>query len=195
MTQVFSVRHPLQNKLPRLALVLLMSASLAACGGLRVESDYPENDNMATQESGSIFDFFNFGGEADEAPVSGASETDAATTEAAPAMPQGLAVNADLWRAALETASFLPLAAADPIGGTVITDWYNDPGQNDERVKLNIVISGLDLRADALRVSLFREKRLNGRWTSVAASPRAARQLENIILTKARDYHIARGNR
>ena len=89
----------------------------------------------------------------------------------------------------------LPLASADPIGGTIITDWYNDPGQNNERIKMTIVISGLELRADALRVSMFREKRVNGRWTSVAASARATRQMENIILTKARDYYIARGPR
>lgn len=174
----------------RLAIILALSAALAACGTLRVENDYPENSDAATAETGSIFDFFKFG--SDEAEPADATANDQSET---PARPQGLGVNADLWRAALETSSFLPLASADPIGGTIITDWYNDPGQNNERVKMTIVISGLELRADGLRVSLFREKRINGRWTSIAASSRAARQMENIILTKARDFFIARGPR
>lgn len=168
---------------------LALTLCLSACGGLNVEADYPENEDMATAESGSVFDFFSFGGKA-ESPAEADEKT-----EAAPApKPQGLGVNADLWRAALDTISFMPLAGADPLGGTIITDWYNDPGQTDERVKLNIVISGLDLRADAVRVSLFREKRSKNRWVTVATSATAARQLENIVLTKARDYKIARGN-
>ena len=185
-TSISSVRRP-----ARLLSILALSATLSACGTFNVENDYPENDNMATEESGSVFDFFSFGG--NEADAEASSEKEANT--AASAAPQGLAVNADLWRAALETSSFLPLASADPIGGTIITDWYNDPGQDNERVKLNIIISGLELRADAVRVSMFREKRVNGRWTSVAASTQAARQMENIILTKARDFYIARSPR
>jgi hypothetical protein len=39
----------------------------------------------------------------------------------------GLSVNAYLWRAALDTLSFMPLASADPFGGTIITDWYSPP--------------------------------------------------------------------
>ena len=88
----------------------------------------------------------------------------------------------------------MPLAAADPTGGTIITDWYKDPGSADERVKINVVISGVELRADALRVSLFREKWRNNRWVGLAASSRAERQMENIILTRARDFVIARRN-
>lgn len=172
-------------------LAMTLALGLTACGALNIEADYPENEDMATAESGSVFDFFGFGGDA-EKPAGAPPANIAAREEVA--VPAGLGVNADLWRAALDTVSFLPLASADPIGGTIITDWYNDPAQPSERVKLNIIVSGLDLRADALRVSLFREKRDKGRWVTVASSPTPARQLENIILTKARDYKIARGN-
>lgn len=192
MSDVFSLSSAAVKRPARLAVILALSAALTACGTYRVENDYPESDNAATQESGSIFDFFSFGGDSENGDKNAGADEDAAQTKPA---PQGLAVNADLWRAALETSSFLPLASADPIGGTIITDWYNDPGQNNERIKMTIVISGLELRADALRVSMFREKRVNGRWASVAASARATRQMENIILTKARDYYIARGPR
>ena len=94
-------------------------------------------------------------------------------------------------QASLDTLSFMPLASADPQGGVIITDWYNDPAASDERVKVNLVISGRELRADALRVNLFRENFVGGKWVGTAASSKAARQLENIILTRARDLSVA----
>ena len=191
MSDVFHLQIPPLKQLSRLAHVLVVSTALTACGGLAVEGDYPQDDTMATQESGSVFDFFKFGGDTAAAKATADDEAGAGE-QSAPGVPQGLGVNADLWRAALETVSFLPLASADPMGGTIITDWYNDPGQNNERVKLTVVISGLELRADALRVSVFREGRVNGRWRSTEASSTTARQMENIILTKARDFYIAR---
>lgn len=191
--------------LTRTACCVLLGLALAACSTVSVESDYPDTGEAATEESGSVFDLFDLSGllggrNGDDDKVD--KDAPASTTQAsgsqstgAPARPQGIGVNADLWRAALDTVSFLPLAEADPIGGTIITDWYNDPGETNERVKLTVIISSLDLRADAVRIALFREKRTQGRWTTVAASSRAARQLENIVLTKARDYAIARGDR
>lgn len=179
------------------AAITVMSAALIGCGGLNVEADYPTQSEAATEDSGSFLDFFSFGGAGQDDAATANAEPDADSEAPGPATtpPAGLGVNADLWRAALDTISFMPLAAADPLGGTLITDWYNDPGQKNERVKLNVVISGLELRADAVRVSLFREKRSGGRWTGIGVSNTAARQLENIILTKARDYRIARGTR
>lgn len=178
------------NSLVSTALIIALAGGLVGCGNLSVEHDYPDISNGATKESGSIFDNFTFGDKKDDKEPKASNETDTAK-QAAPA-PQGLAVNGDLWRAALDTVRFMPLAAADPTGGTIITDWYNDPGSDNERVKINIVITGLALRADALRVSIFREKWRGNRWVSMAASPRAARQMENIILTRARDFNLAR---
>lgn len=160
---------------------LLAVSVLAACSTANVEADYPQSDNSASEESGSVFDFFR------------RNEVDQAAGKApAPAGPRGLGVNALLWQASLDTLSFMPLTTADPVGGVIITDWYNDPSATDERVKINLVISGRELRADALRVSVFRETNRRGQWVSTAASSRAARQLENIILTRARDLATAR---
>lgn len=170
-------------KTGRPILALGFALTLAACGNLTVEQDYPEKDDSATQESGSVLDYFRFGTD-DEATQSAAPTSAAAT-------PAGIGVNAVLWQASLDTLSFLPLASADPVGGTIITDWYNDPGTPNERLKVNVVISGMELRADALRVSIFRERQSGNRTISLAASSRAARQMENIILTRARDLAAA----
>ena len=172
-----------RRRLSALCLNISLAAALTACGALSVEADYPEGDKVATAESGSVFDFFTFD-KKDPAPQASAQQA------AAPA--SGLSVNAVLWQASLETLSFMPLASADPIGGVIISDWYNDPAATNERVKVNLIISGLELRADALRVSLFRETLRGGKWVATATSVAAARQLENIILTRARDLAVSR---
>ena len=183
--------------------VVFLTLGLAGCGGLQVAHEYPTGPGAEEEENdGSIFDWLTldlFGTKTQEDGTQDSSESQKADNIASNQGQQtgqtpigGLSVNADLWRAALDTVRFMPLASADPTGGTIITDWYNDAGTDDERVKINIVISGLDLRADALRVSLFREKWDGRRWLGVAASARAERQMENIILTRAREFIIMR---
>ena len=63
-----------------------------------------------------------------------------------------LGVNAYLWRGALDTLSFMPLASADPFGGVIITDWYTPTASNGERFKATAYILGRELRSDGVRV-------------------------------------------
>jgi hypothetical protein len=95
-------------------------------------------------------------------------------------------VNSYLWRATLDTVSFMPIASADPVGGVIITDWYQSPETKGEKLKLNIIITSSDLRADAVRVSVF--KQVNGK--DVAVNPEVGTQLEDKILARARDLKI-----
>ncbi|MGB0553289.1 MAG: DUF3576 domain-containing protein, partial [Alphaproteobacteria bacterium] len=71
----------------------------------------------------------------------------------------GISVNGFLWRAALDTISFMPLAQADPFGGIILTDWYRPAETEGERFKVNVYILDSELRADGLRVSVFRQRR------------------------------------
>mgnify|MGYP000430040824 CR=1 FL=1 len=98
-----------------------------------------------------------------------------------------IGVNSYLWRASLDSLSFMPLLQTDSSGGVIVTDWYVNPSSPNERVKLTISILDQDLRADALRVAGARQIAQNGQW--VAAPMRAAtvQKMEAIILTKARD--------
>ncbi len=98
-----------------------------------------------------------------------------------------IGVNAFLWRAALETASFAPLLSADSAGGVIITDWYANPANPGERVKLTIAILDQDLRADALRVNASRQVAQGGGWVDAPVQAATVQKLEDIILTKARD--------
>ncbi len=98
-----------------------------------------------------------------------------------------IGVNAFLWRAALETASFAPLLSADSTGGVIVTDWYANPANPGERVKLTITILDQDLRADALRVNASRQVSQSGSWVDAPVQAATVQKLEDIILTKARD--------
>ncbi|WP_095012288.1 DUF3576 domain-containing protein [Tsuneonella mangrovi] len=98
-----------------------------------------------------------------------------------------IGVNSYLWRAALETVSFAPLLQADSSGGVIVTDWYSNPRDPNERVKVTVSILDQDLRADALRVAASREVKQNGTWVDAPVQAATVQRLEDIILTKARD--------
>jgi hypothetical protein len=103
----------------------------------------------------------------------------------------GIGVNAYLWRASLETIAFLPLAQADPFGGVIITDWHSPPETPDERFKLNVYILGTVLRADGLKVVVFRQVSDANGWRDAAVDPQTATRIEDNILTRARELRIA----
>jgi hypothetical protein len=104
----------------------------------------------------------------------------------------GIGVNSFLWRGALDTISFMPLVSADPFGGVIITDWYQPPETPGERVKVHILILDRELRADGVRASVFRQKFApNGGWIDQPVDPKTPTDLENTILTRARQLRIA----
>ena len=102
-----------------------------------------------------------------------------------------IGVNAYLWRAALETLSFAPLAQSDSNGGVIVTEWYANPSNPSERVKVSATILDSDLRADALRVTAAREVLQNGQWLAAPVTAATVQRLEEIILTRARDLRRA----
>ena len=108
-------------------------------------------------------------------------------TELAAAQVNTIGVNAYLWRGALDTLSFAPLASADSAGGVIVTDWYTNPSNPNERVKLTVTILDQDLRADALRVSASRQVAQGGSWVDAPVQAATVQKLEDIILTRARD--------
>jgi hypothetical protein len=107
----------------------------------------------------------------------------------------GVAVNAFLWRASLDTINFIPLVSADPFGGVIITDWYTPAEQPNERMKVQITILDRELRADGVRVAVFKQQTgpKGGGWVDAQVDPRTNIDIENAILTRARQLRIAQG--
>lgn len=111
---------------------------------------------------------------------------------AAPATEGSIGVNAFLWRASLDTLSFMPLQSADPYGGIIITEWYNNPEKPDERFRATVYILDTRLRADGLNVTVNRQTRdAAGGWTEAAVAAQTETDIENAILTRARQLRLS----
>jgi hypothetical protein len=98
-----------------------------------------------------------------------------------------IGVNAYLWRAALDTVSFMPLTQTDSNGGVIVTDWYTNPSVPTERMKLTVTILDQDLRADAIRVAASRQVNQGGQWLDAPVAAQTVQKLEDVILERARD--------
>ena len=99
-------------------------------------------------------------------------------------------VNVYLWRASLETIDFMPLSSADPMGGTIITDWYSTENNQNERCKLNIFITGKNLSTENLKVSSFCQEFKNPAWVNKKIDIENNIKIENAILNKAKKLKL-----
>jgi hypothetical protein len=149
-------------------LALTVLTGVSACGGNK------GGGTFVTQDSDPGFNPFKRGG------------------SKAPAMSGAIGVNGFLWRASLDTLAFMPLASADPYGGVIVTDWYTNPEKPDERFKATVYILDTRLRADGLNVTIFKQvKDAGGAWTDSAATEQTATDVENAILTRARQLRLS----
>jgi len=148
------------------AVVGLGLMALAACSG-------SGPNTFQTQESGGFHPFKR---------GSSAPKGDAPS----------IGVNGYLWRATLDTLSFMPLASADPYGGVIITDWYVNPEKPDERFKCTVYILDSRLRADGLNVAVFKQNRdAQGQWIDAPSAGQTETDIENAILTRARQLRLS----
>ena len=102
-----------------------------------------------------------------------------------------LPVNALLWRAALDIASFVPLDDVDTFGGSIVTEWYVPENQPNRRLKLLVFVVGLELRSDAIQVRAYVQTRDGDSWTNTGRDSALGRKLEDLILTRARELRSA----
>ena len=158
--------------------------ALAACSGVKTSAPdinsplTPGGSNPAQAADSSSGTLFTFG--------KGSSSSTAQATQ--------IQVNAYLWRATLNTLSFMPLVSADPFGGVIITDWYTPPASPGERFKVNAYILSSQLTADAVQVSVFHQVNQGGQWVDSPADPSVASGLEDRILAQAADLQAAAKN-
>jgi Domain of unknown function (DUF3576) len=164
------------------ALWVVVIVALGGCGYVETSPDSYRNPRVdpdaATAQKGSIFggDGLNLLGGGKKTDQGGGS---------------GIGVNSFLWRASLDTLAFMPLASADPFGGVIITDWYSPPETPDERFKVNLFILDRQLRSDGVRAAVFHQRLgAGGAWTDAAIEPATQTELENAILTRARQLRI-----
>ena len=142
---------------------------LGGCSGLDMKTPEPEKKPISVltgkPQGTSIGEFLN--------PQNGGSG--------------GMPVNALLWRAALDIASFVPLDDVDTLGGSIVTDWYVPKDQPNRRLKLVVFVVGLELRSDAIQVRAYVQSRNGDGWTNAGRDSALGRKLEDLILTRARE--------
>ena len=160
--------------------------ALAACGGGSVlpkgEAKYPTGMERTSNDGNDIYSekpsIFGSGG------LLGGRGDD-------PVDDTGIGVNSFLWRASLDTVAFMPLASADPFGGVILTDWYSPPETPGERFKINVFILDKQLRSDGVQVKVFRQVSKGGNWRDADVATDMGRQLEDAILTRARQMRVS----
>lgn len=164
---------------------------LAACGG--------ENQRMVTNDEygdyrGSVVRQRPLGSSAGIV-VFGVDKDREARQAAAAGGGAGLSVNAYLWRATLDTLSFMPLASADPFGGTIITDWHSPASAPGERFRAQAYVMGRQLRSDGVRVQVFRQVLQNGQWVDSPVSAATNSEMEDKVLARARELRSQSASR
>jgi hypothetical protein len=168
----------------RLARLALLAAVVSACGEIPITPERaPDKPGRGGQapvytdpaKRETIWGDSGF-------PLFGSGDKKGGQQDAA----VGLGVNSFLWRATLDTISFMPVSSADPFGGVVITDWYSHTEAPNERFKLNVYILGRALRADGIRVAVFRQVQGDGGWRDAPVPEQTDLKIEDAILTRAR---------
>ena len=158
-----------------IGLVLLVCALLTNCVTTR-----PENVNQKADEINNV-SFLT--GKPGGIKLSDVLKKDPSNN--------GLPINALLWRAALDIASFVPLDDVDTFGGSIVTEWHQPKATPDQRLKLTIFVIGRELRSDAVTVRAYIQNRLGTEWVDSGRDEALGRKLEDLVLTRARELRAA----
>ena len=174
-----SGQEPFMANIKFITLALTLSLGISACDSIIPgETEYDErHPNYDRSDRKTVFGdggLSLWGDDEDRAPEN------------------GIGVNSFLWRASIDTISFMPVNSADPFGGVIITDWHANAEAPNERFKLNVYILGRTLRADGIRVALFRQVLIRGgQWQDASVPEETQVKIEDAILTRARQLRNA----
>ena len=155
------------------------TTSLTGCGSIESEAKFPTGADRASTNDDIYADAPSIFGEGGLLLNRGNKEDET-----------GIGVNSYLWRASLDTISFMPLDNADPFGGVITTDWYSPSSTPNERLKANVLILSKSLKSDGIQVKVFKQQNSRNGWQDIEVSPQTERELENAILTRARQLRV-----
>ena len=180
----------------KLISVFLAAAVLSGCGSdpekgsPTVDAPPPAPSAKAESEDTGVFGWLGVAGDS-SSETSSKTSSSSSSSGLKPEDRKGVAVNAYLWRSSLDSLSFMPMEQTDPFAGIIKTGWYTPPSTPNERLKVSVFILDTRLRAEAVRVSIFKEaKKPAGEWATATVDPETVTKLENVILDRARQLKI-----
>ena len=168
----------------RLIVVLtlgVLTTALAGCDKMREVRPDEYNDPRFVGPKGSLL-----GDNSSEGSNTLTFGTSKERRDAGGGASAGVGVNAYIWRGALDTLSFMPLASADPFGGVIITDWYTPPATSGERFKATAYVLTKELRSDGVKVSIFRQVLQGNQWVDSPVAASTVSEIEDKVLARAR---------
>ena len=161
-------------------IIIIPIFLLTSCSGLDIQPPELDKYDDGRPKAGKLFGDINL--------LGGNRDTE-------PGRASDININGFLWRASLDTLSFLPLSSADPFGGVIITDWYTPPESPNERVKVTAYLIGRQLRSDGIRISAFKQEyKKNTGWVNADLDDTTNSQLEDAILSRARELRVSSKN-
>jgi len=171
------------------AVAASLSLLLAGCGG---GNNATQSDEVAAelqnQQQASVDEGIDT--ESTIWTILGISKKPHAQTWGPKTGPQ---VSPELWQATLDTLNFVSMDSLDPQTGLAVTDWYTPKGKTGERLRITAFIKSRALRSDSIAVTIERQTRSpNGQWQDGTIDRKVVVDLENSILQRAREVHIAR---
>ena len=96
-------------------------------------------------------------------------------------------INAFLWRASLNVLSIAPLISTDALGGTIITDWYINKNNKNQRIKITAFIKTSELRSNGIGVKVHIQNFKDGSWSETYTNKDLEIKIEDNILNEARN--------
>jgi hypothetical protein len=104
----------------------------------------------------------------------------------------GSEVSPILWQAALDTLNFVRFASQDPLGGSMITDWYSPKSNPNVRYRITVFILSRALASDSVTVTVDRQELSpTGQWVATTIARKVEDDLETKILYRARQLKRA----
>ncbi len=176
---------------------LIIALTVAGCAGGDTDDlapDYVKEKRDRETIHGDSRGFVLFSNRKNSVPQTQQSDERSSGGSSAALPPSSNAVgsaNAYLWQASLESLDFMPLSQANTSGGVIITDWYAPAETPEERFKITVYILDTALRADALKVTVFRQVDSDKGWVDAPVNEGTAAGLEDNILTRARELRLA----
>ena len=167
--------------LSKFNLVLISTLILSSCSSIKTETKRSDiNDIIYMPHQKTERELAEAGGKSFLGDILGKSKQSTNSKEIQ------ISVNPYLWKASLEVlSSTMPLASIDSNSGIIITDWYNLKSKNNERVKISVLIDSIDLRADGIKVSIFKQIKNGNTWNAAKINPKVVKNLERKIINQA----------